>query len=71
MYQAESLSQNVAIIDNGTIKQIGTKQKIFGKSNKNLISFARLENVFFGFSSIKEGISMIQVSAVRKAVLTA
>lgn len=61
MYQAELLSQNVAIIDNGTIKEIGTKQKIFGESNKNLVSFARLENVFSGFSSIKEGISMIQV----------
>jgi molybdopterin-binding protein len=62
MYQAESVSQYVAIIDNGTVKQIGHKQTIFGESNKNLISFARLENVFSGFSSIKEGISMIQVN---------
>ncbi len=61
MYQAESVSQYVAIIDNGTVKQIGTKQTVFGESNKNLISFARLENVFSGFSSIKEGISLIQV----------
>ena len=61
MNQAESVSQNIAIIENGIVKQIGTKHTIFGKSNKNLISFARIENVFSGFSSIKEGISLIQV----------
>ena len=61
MNQAESVSQNVAIIDNGTVKQIGSNKTIFGESNKNLISFARLENVFSGFSSIKEGTSIIHV----------
>lgn len=55
MFQAEALSQNVALILEGTVKQTGTKQEIFGKSNKYLTSFARLENVFSGISEISEG----------------
>ena len=62
MFQAEALSQNVALILDGTVKQIGTKQEIFDKSNKYLTSFARLENVFSGISEISEdGTSIIHV----------
>lgn len=63
MFQAESISQNVALIIEGTVKQAGTNQQIFGTSNKYLTSFARLENVFSGTSKIcKEGTSTITVN---------
>jgi len=63
MFQAEALSQNVALILEGTVKQTGTKQEILGKSNKYLTSFARLENVFSGVSEISEdGTSIIHVT---------
>ena len=62
MFQAEAISQNVALILEGTVKQVGTKQEIFGTSNKYLTSFARLENVFSGVSKISEdGNSAIHV----------
>ena len=62
MFQAEAISQNVALILEGTVKQVGTKQEIFGISNKYLTSFARLENVFSGVSKISEdGNSAIHV----------
>jgi len=62
MFQAEAISQNVALILEGTVKQVGTKQEIFGTSNKYLTSFARLENVFSGISKISEdNISIINV----------
>jgi tungstate transport system ATP-binding protein len=54
MFQAEAISQRVTLILEGTVKQTGTKQEIFGKSNKYLTSFARLENVFSGISKISE-----------------
>jgi tungstate transport system ATP-binding protein len=54
MYQAEVISQNVALILEGTVKQIGTKQEIFNNPNKYLTSFSRLENVFSGESKINE-----------------
>ena len=62
MFQAEAISQRVTLILEGTVKQTGTKQEIFGKSNKYLTSFARLENVFSGISKLSEdGTSLIHV----------
>ena len=62
MFQAEALSKQVALILDGTVKQVGKKEEIFGKSNKYLTSFARLENVFSGISKISEdGTSIISV----------
>jgi tungstate transport system ATP-binding protein len=52
MFQAQAISQRVALLHNGTIRQIGTNQEIFETSNKYLASFARLENVFSGISAI-------------------
>ena len=54
MYQAEAISQNVALILDGTVKQTGTKHQIFTNTNKYLTSFSRLENVFSGDSKINE-----------------
>ncbi len=54
MFQAEAISQRLALIVEGTVKQVGTTQEIFGKSNEHLASFARLENVFSGIAKISE-----------------
>jgi molybdopterin-binding protein len=63
MFQAEALSQNVALLLDGTIKETGTKNKIFNNSNKYLTSFSRLENVFSGESKLnKDNTSTISVS---------
>ena len=62
MFQAEAISENVALILEGTVKQAGTNQQIFGTSNDYLTSFARLENVFSGISQIKDGTSIIHVN---------
>jgi tungstate transport system ATP-binding protein len=62
MFQAEAISQNVALILDGTVKQTGTRQDIFGNSNKYLTSFSRLENVFSGDATINEdGTSTINI----------
>ncbi len=62
MFQAEALSEKIALILEGTVRQVGTNQEIFGKSNKYLASFSRLENVFSGISKISEdGTSIIDV----------
>ncbi|MFC1488055.1 ATP-binding cassette domain-containing protein [Thermoproteota archaeon] len=63
MFQAEALSQNVALIIGGTVKQVGTQQQIFRESNKYLTSFSRLENVFSGTAKdSKEGNSIVRVN---------
>jgi len=62
MFQAEALSERIALLLDGTVRQVGTNQDIFGKSNKYLASFSRLENVFSGISKIsKDGTSIIDV----------
>jgi molybdopterin-binding protein len=62
MFQAEALSERIALLLEGTIRQIGTNQEIFGRSNKHLASFSRLENVFSGTSKVsKDGTSIIDV----------
>ncbi|UCD97230.1 MAG: ABC transporter ATP-binding protein [Candidatus Bathyarchaeota archaeon] len=63
MFQAEALSERVAILLEGTVRQVGTNQQIFGTSNKHLASVTRLDNVFSGVSRInKTGTSVIKVS---------
>ncbi|UCC57873.1 MAG: ABC transporter ATP-binding protein [Candidatus Bathyarchaeum sp.] len=62
MFQAEALSQKIALLLEGTVRQVGSNQEIFGKSNKYLASFSRLENVFSGISKVsKDGTSIIDV----------
>jgi len=63
MFQAEAISQRVALLIDGTVKQIGTNRDVFGKSNKHLESFARLENVFSGTSQLtKDDTSIIEIN---------
>jgi tungstate transport system ATP-binding protein len=62
MFQAEAISERVALLLEGTVRQVGTNQEIFGASNRYLASFARLENVFSGISKInKADTSIIDV----------
>jgi tungstate transport system ATP-binding protein len=62
MFQAETLSDRIALLLEGTVRQVGTNQEILGKSNKYLMSFSRLENVFSGISRISEdGTSIIDI----------
>lgn len=63
MFQAEALSERIALLIEGTIRQIGTNQDIFRKPNECLSSFSRLENVFSGISRVSEdGTSIIDVN---------
>ncbi len=62
MFQAEALSERIALLLEGTVRQVGTNQEIFGKLNKHLMSFSRLENVFSGISRINDdGTSIVDV----------
>jgi len=62
MFQAETLTNRVALLLGGKIAQIGTPQEILRGPSINLASFARLENVFSGNSKIlQEGTSVIEV----------
>ena len=62
MFQAETLTNRVALLLGGKIAQIGTPQEILRGPSINLASFARLENVFSGSSKIlQEGTSVIKV----------
>jgi tungstate transport system ATP-binding protein len=63
MFQAEAISEQVAVLLDGTVRQVGTNQQIFGASNKHLASFTRLDNVFSGVSRVNQtGTSVIEVS---------
>lgn len=62
MFQAESVTERVALLLGGKIAEIGTVSEIFRKPSRVFTSFARLENVFSGFSRILgEGTSLIDV----------
>jgi len=62
MFQAETLTNRVALLLGGKIAQIGAPQEILRIPSINLASFVRLENVFSGNSKIlEEGTSVIEV----------
>ena len=62
MFQAETLTNRVALLLGGKIAQIGAPQEVLREPSTNLASFARLENVFSGESKIlREGTSVIKV----------
>jgi len=75
MSQAENLAKRVGLLIDGKIEGIGTAQEVFGAPSKQLMDFAKLENVFSGNSIIlEEGTSLIDISdgvqieaAVRKS----
>ena len=62
MFQAETLTNRIALLLGVKIAQIGEPQEVLRGSSTNLTSFARLENVFSGESKIlREGTSVIAV----------
>ncbi len=61
LFQAEAVSENVTLLLDGAVKQVGASEEIFGASNKYLTSFARFENCFSGISFIDKGISKVQL----------
>ena len=62
IFQAEIITNRVALLLGGKIAQIGGPQEILRSPSINLASFARLENVFSGKSKIlREGTSVIEV----------
>jgi len=50
MFQAKTLPQRIALINDGKITEIGAPAEIFGKLSKNLAIFAAVENTFTGTS---------------------
>jgi molybdopterin-binding protein len=48
MFQAKTLPQRLALINEGKISEIGVPAEIFGKLSKNLASFAAVDNIFTG-----------------------
>lgn len=62
MFQAETLTNRVALLLGGKVVQIGKSQEVLRGPSTNLASFARLENMFSGRSEIlREGTSVIKV----------
>ncbi|MFB0567425.1 MAG: ATP-binding cassette domain-containing protein [Candidatus Bathyarchaeia archaeon] len=62
LFQAENLTNRVALLLGGKMAQVGAPQEILRGPSINLASFARLENVFSGNSKIlQEGTSVIEV----------
>ncbi|MFQ6074911.1 MAG: ABC transporter ATP-binding protein [Candidatus Bathyarchaeia archaeon] len=55
MFQAEALTDRVALLLGGRIAEVGTVYEVFGAPSRYLQGFARLENVFSGTSKITEG----------------
>jgi len=62
MFQAETLAKRAALMLEGKIVKVGAPQEIFTLPSKLLASYARLENVFSGFSKVTcEGTSLVDV----------
>jgi len=60
MFQAQTLAHRAALLLDGKIEKTGTVREIFEVPSKHLASFARLENVFSGVSSVvEEGTSLV------------
>lgn len=61
MFQAQSLTNRAALILSGKIVETGNADEIFARS-KNFASFARMENVFSGYSKpLEHGTSLIKI----------
>jgi len=62
MFQAQTLAHRAALLLDGRIEKTGTIREIFEVPSKRLASFARLENVFSGVSSVvEEGTSLVDI----------
>jgi tungstate transport system ATP-binding protein len=62
IFQARSLPQRIALLNNGRIDQIGTSTEIFTSLSKTLASFAAVENTFVGDAKpSEEGTTLLDV----------
>lgn len=64
IFQAESLTNRAALIVGGKITQTGITKEIFSSPSISMASFARLENVFSGYSEIVQGVSHIDIGGL-------
>jgi molybdopterin-binding protein len=64
IFQVESLTNRAALLVDGRIAQAGTTQEIFRSPSKSMASFARVENVFSGYSEMVEGVSHIDIGGL-------
>ena len=62
VFQAKTLANRAALLLEGKIVKVGAPQEIFTLPPKLLASYARLENVFSGVSSVvEEGTSLVDI----------
>lgn len=62
MFQVENSSHRVALLIGGRLTKIGRATELFETPSESLRSFARLENVFSGISTVlSDGTSLIEV----------
>lgn len=64
IFQVESLTNRVALLIEGEIAQTGTAQEVLKFPTKSMISFARRENVFSGYSEMVKGVSHIDIGGL-------
>jgi tungstate transport system ATP-binding protein len=55
MFQAKTLPQRIALINEGVISEVGEPSEIFGRLSKNLASFAAVDNTFAGTAKAAVG----------------
>jgi len=62
MFQAKTLPNRIALINEGKITEIGETAQIFGRLSKNLASFAAVENTFTGTAKATlEGTAIVDI----------
>jgi molybdopterin-binding protein len=62
MFQAKSIPHRIALMSDGKIAEVGTREEIFGKLSKNLASFAAVGNTFVGTAKLTEaGTTIVDV----------
>ncbi len=55
MFQAKTLPNRIALINEGSISEVGEPSEIFGRLSKNLASFAAVDNTFAGVAQATVG----------------
>jgi tungstate transport system ATP-binding protein len=62
MFQAKTLPNRIALINEGRITETGETAQIFGRLSKNLASFAAIENTFTGTAeTTPEGTTIVDI----------
>ena len=62
MFQAKTLPDRIALMDEGKITEFGTPTEVFSKLSRNIARFAAVDNTFTGIAEeTKSGTSMVDV----------